>query len=364
MPDDERAPALDSFIADLNAAYRLAGPPTYGTVEKLSRHVKRVPELPGLRIEELSASTTNEILIGKRCRMPRWQWVASFLAILRVLAAEGGIDPNSLGSLTDWKARHEAADLAVREFRRPARAGATASASYHREAGTATSHSASTAAGSYEAGRASMLALARHARGWWQDYRDVAPGWFTTYLGLESAACQIRTYETRFVPGLLQTEAYAAAVARIGREHAPATEITHRVELRMHRQQLLNQANPVRLWAIIDEAALHQEIADAAVRRAQLHHLIDISAEYNVTIQVMPENPADGGALAGGPVSLLRFPDSELPDVVYLEHLTDVPYPEDQTSVDHYSKVLGRLAIEALEPTETTAKLRRILSEA
>ncbi len=365
MPDDERASALDSFIADLNVAYRLAGRPSYATVEKLSRQVKMVPGLPGLRIEELSASTTNEILIGKRCRVPRWQWVASFLAVLRVLAAEGGIDPSSLGSPTEWKARHEAADTAVREFRRTVRPKATASVSHRRDAGPVSYHQAGTGAESDQTRRASMLALARQARGWWQAYRDVVPGWFATYLSLESAACEIRTYENRLVPGLLQTEAYAAAVARLGHEDAPTAEITRRVELELYRQHLLYQANPIRLWAIIDEAALRHPIADAAVRRAQLRHLVEVSEMPNVTIQVMPESPADGDALAGGPVSLLRFPDSELPDVIYLEHLTDGLYPEDQATVDHYYKVLGRLAIEALEPTasRTLAILHQILSE-
>lgn len=68
--------------------------------------------------------------------------------------------------------------------------------------------------------------------------------------------------------------------------------------------------------------------------------------------------------MAGDPVSLLRFPDSELPDVIYLEHLTDALYPEDQATVDHYYKLLCRLAFEALEPTETSLViLRHILSE-
>src|SRR4051812_48097880 len=56
--------------------------------------------------------------------------------------------------------------------------------------------------------RATMLALAREANtpGWWNRYSDILPTWFQSYLGLESAAALIRTYEVQFVPGLLQTD--------------------------------------------------------------------------------------------------------------------------------------------------------------
>ena len=55
--------------------------------------------------------------------------------------------------------------------------------------------------------RATLLSLADLANvpEWWHAYRDVIPGWFEPYLGLEQAASLIRGYETGFIPGLLQT---------------------------------------------------------------------------------------------------------------------------------------------------------------
>src|SRR5580704_2511074 len=44
---------------------------------------------------------------------------------------------------------------------------------------------------------------------WWTKYNDILPGWFETYLGLESAASTIRSFEIQFVHGLFQTEDYA-----------------------------------------------------------------------------------------------------------------------------------------------------------
>ena len=62
--------------------------------------------------------------------------------------------------------------------------------------------------------REQILSLAARANqpGWWQNYQDVLPSWFQAYVGLEEAAESIRSYDIQFVPGLLQTEAYANCV--------------------------------------------------------------------------------------------------------------------------------------------------------
>src|SRR3954464_14795138 len=69
-----------------------------------------------------------------------------------------------------------------------------------------------------KAEREALLSLARQANspGWWQQFSDIMPGWFQSYLGLEAAATLIRTYEIQFVPGLLQTPDYARAVIMLG----------------------------------------------------------------------------------------------------------------------------------------------------
>ena len=66
--------------------------------------------------------------------------------------------------------------------------------------------------------REQMLALANQANqpGWWHRYQDILPTWFQAYIGLEESAESIRSYDAQFVPGLLQTEEYAAAVIELG----------------------------------------------------------------------------------------------------------------------------------------------------
>src|SRR6185312_13920248 len=160
-----------------------------------------------------------------------------------------------------------------------------------------------------------------NAPSWWHSYGDVLSSWFQNYLDLEQAAELIRTYEVQFVPGLLQTDAYARAVIMLGHGTAPSVQIDRRAELRMARKQLLDRAEPPRLWAVIDEAVLHRPIGGPAVLRAQIESLIEVAELGNVRLQVIPFR-SGGHAAAGGAFSILRFPQQEVPDVVYIEHLT------------------------------------------
>ncbi|HEX2315555.1 MAG TPA: helix-turn-helix transcriptional regulator [Thermomonospora sp.] len=215
-----------------------------------------------------------------------------------------------------------------------------------------------------EAERAVLLEMARQANGpaWWQPYADVVPPWFQSYLGLEPAAAVIRTYEVQFVPGLLQTEDYARAVVRLGHPGAPADEVERRVGLRMRRQAILERANPPHLWAVVDEAALRRPLGGAAVLREQVRHLLEVGRLPHVTVQVLPFR-AGGHAAAGGPITLLRLPERELPDVVYLEQLASAVYPDRPDDVVAYWHVLNSLATKAAAPEASEALLHRMLGE-
>jgi transcriptional regulator with XRE-family HTH domain len=205
--------------------------------------------------------------------------------------------------------------------------------------------------------RTLLRALARsaNAQGWWHDYSDVLPNWFEAYVGLEEAATSIRAYEIQFVPGLLQTEEYARAVTLLGHANAPADEIDRRVRLRMGRQTLLTRPHPSHMWAVLDEAVLRRPVGRPGVMRAQLKYLLEVADRPNVTIQTIPFQ-FGGHAAAGGPFSILRFAEPDLPDVVYLEQLTSALYLDKRETVEHYLAVMERLCLEA-EPAYGTAKV-------
>jgi hypothetical protein len=207
-----------------------------------------------------------------------------------------------------------------------------------------------------------LLALARDANmpGWWHRYGDVLPTWLQPYLGLETAAALIRTYEVQFVPGLLQTKEYARAVVLLGHGRAPTEDVERRVSLRMARQQLLTRPDPAQLWAVVDEAALRRPIGGYDVMRAQIEALIEATKLPNVRLQVIPFL-AGGHAAAGGAFSILRFPDQDLPDVVYIEQLTSALYLDKRDDVDLYAVAMETLCVEADPPDRTAEVLTGIL---
>jgi transcriptional regulator with XRE-family HTH domain len=209
-----------------------------------------------------------------------------------------------------------------------------------------------------------LLALAEEANqpGWWHRFSDVLPGWFQAYVGLEAAAALIRTYEVQFVPGLLQTPDYSRAVVSLGRNRIAREEIERRVDLRITRQQVLYRPRPVRLWAVVDEAALRRPIGGREIMRAQIDHLMSAAKSPSVTLQVIPFG-SGGHAGAGGSFTILRFADHQMPDVVYLEQLTSALYLDRREDVDAYLEAMERLCVEADPPGRTMETLNQIMRE-
>jgi transcriptional regulator with XRE-family HTH domain len=212
--------------------------------------------------------------------------------------------------------------------------------------------------------RNTLLALAQEANspGWWHRYGDVLPNWFETYIGLEEAAALIRTYEVQFIPGLLQTEEYARAVISLGNPAAPAEEIEQRVSLRMTRQKLLTRGDSPRLWAVVDEAALRRPIGGRDVMRGQIERLIEATKMPSVILQVLPFR-VGGHTAEAGAFTILRFPESDLPDVVYVEQLTSSLYLDRRDDVDEYMEAMERLCVVSAPPDNTAELLSRILQE-
>jgi len=212
--------------------------------------------------------------------------------------------------------------------------------------------------------RAEFVELTRESNvpGWWQRYADLLPRWFETYLGLEQACSLIRTYEAQFVPGLFQIPEYARAVTRLSFDDD--AEVERRVELRMRRQRILTADDPPTVWAVIDEAALSRPLAGRDLCRAQLDHLIELTELPNVQIQIAPFD-SGGHAAAGGPFSILRFREPDIPDIVYLEQLSSAIYLDRRQDVETYLWVMDRLTSQVEQPDKTRpilSELRRRLS--
>ena len=212
------------------------------------------------------------------------------------------------------------------------------------------------------AARGALVDLARDANlaGWWHRYSDVLPNWFATYVGLESAASLVRTFEVQFVHGLLQTEAYARAVISRNMKGVSATDIDRHVALRMERQKILLSENAPSLHIVLDEAVLHRAYGGRDVMRGQLRHLIELSENPNVLLQIMPFS-FGGHAGESGAFTILGFLEYDLTDVVYVEQLTSALYLDRREDVAQYGRALKELQQESLGPDGSRDLLRELL---
>ncbi|WP_333770660.1 helix-turn-helix domain-containing protein [Streptomyces sp. IBSBF 2435] len=211
--------------------------------------------------------------------------------------------------------------------------------------------------------RAEIARLVQCAAGpdWWQSYGEVVPDWLQQLIGLERDAHLVRTYETQFVPGLLQTDAYARAVVESGHRLAPPGENARRVQLRLERQRRMTEPGAPVLWALIDEGVLYRPVGGAAVMREQLLHLLDVLRRPGIRLQVA-SYAASAAATPGTAVTYLRFAQGFLPDVVYLEHMTSALYLDRLDDVDRYRAALDELSALAATPAASRAILEEALS--
>ena len=212
--------------------------------------------------------------------------------------------------------------------------------------------------------RESLIQLARESRqkGWWQAYGGGVQPHFATYLGMESAAAEIRHYNVTRIPVLLQTEDYARAVITAGRAGSSYPSPPDRsVDLVMERQRLA-KASPQKVWVVLDEAALRREVGGREVMRGQIEHLIELTSLKTMFLQFIPFS---GGAYAAMdlPFVILGFADPAEPDVVCTGNQSGVLWIEDLAEVDRYNVSFHHLQAAALSIADSTALMTSVLKE-
>ncbi|MDT0464311.1 helix-turn-helix domain-containing protein [Streptomyces gibsoniae] len=193
----------------------------------------------------------------------------------------------------------------------------------------------------------SLMEMARDSRqqGWWHAFGDIP---YSVYIGLETDAESLRVYEPQVITGLLQTRSYAEALIQGALPETSATDIEKRVQVRMRRQdRIAAENNPLRLWVVLDEAALRRVVGNNHVMREQLEHLCELSHLPHVTVQVLP---FEAGAHPGlnGQYAILEFSDAADSSVVYLEGVTSDLYLEKANDVQKYAVMYEHLRAQAL----------------
>lgn len=211
-----------------------------------------------------------------------------------------------------------------------------------------------------------MVALQREAssREWWTGTGTTMLSGMPRFLGVESAAREIRVFHPTIVPGLLQSQAYAQAVHEV---HKPIDETTTEfveksVQLRMKRKEALTRDDePLKLWAVLYEPALRYAIGGVEVMREQYAMLAELAGLENVTLQVLPQT--GGGYVAFHDVNIMILGDG-LPTTVQTDTAWfTVAVTDKPREVGRFSRMFDAMAANAKPPGETQKFLHQLARE-
>ena len=212
--------------------------------------------------------------------------------------------------------------------------------------------------------RAYLERLARDSnkRGWWQDYGDTIPPYYADFIGLETDASYIKTWEPTIIPGLLQTPEYARAVMLANPAMISPDKLENFISIRRERQARLEQGTDVRLDAVIWEAALLTTVGSDEVQRGQLGRLLELMDRPNISVQVLPLEAGDKASMSGSFV-MFSFGSERSVSTVFVENLTSSQYLEGDQELRGYTLVFDALRSAALSPAASAARVRQRLEQ-
>ncbi|WP_378732894.1 helix-turn-helix domain-containing protein [Nocardia brasiliensis] len=216
-----------------------------------------------------------------------------------------------------------------------------------------------------------LLALTEEtkAKGWWHAFDEAVPKSFGLFVGLEDAAHRIISYQTTFLPGMLQTDEYRRAMNWVEHPNMSTSDIETRIRIAALRQdRLTSQSNPLTLDVFIDEAALRRPTGSTAVMADQLTHLAETAQLPNVSIRVVPISTGTYRGLAVGTFVLLEFPTHPTayltePPVIYIQGFTGDLYLERPEEISAYRGVCTDLKRLTLDEADSRALILEIAKE-
>jgi transcriptional regulator with XRE-family HTH domain len=103
-----------------------------------------------------------------------------------------------------------------------------------------------------------------------------------------------RVYSSSLVPGLLQTEGYAAAILRTSArfQELPVDDSAEAARARIARSQIIHQAGR-RFVLVVEESVLHHQMGGADAMAAQLGYLLTAGALPAVSLGIIPATTSD-----------------------------------------------------------------------
>lgn len=207
-----------------------------------------------------------------------------------------------------------------------------------------------------------LLSRESKKKGWWSRYAKTVNSAYASYVAVEWDATKLYNVQTSLIPGLLQTPEYTRALIELQAPDATAEQVEAQVDVRRERRGILSREDPLQLWVIIAESALHHRVGGVDTMKAQLESLVEASREPHVQLQVLPrEDPMN--ACLFGPFVIMGFPTWAETDIIYTESPTSTLYYEEAADVETYTTLFRRLNMAAANVSQSRKLIMNAIRE-
>ncbi|WP_371482496.1 Scr1 family TA system antitoxin-like transcriptional regulator [Kitasatospora sp. NBC_00315] len=184
------------------------------------------------------------------------------------------------------------------------------------------------------------------------------PDWFQRFVRLEAKAVSIQEFQTPWISGLLQTEAYARAILTVGNVTGDEQLLEERVTARLTRQHRVTGPDAPLLTVILAETALRQTVGGRQVMHDQLLHLLRMGGRRNVTVQVAPFALGELNRLS---TSLIILTSPEGRKCAYSETLAHGHFLENPQKVQEWQRRYDQLRGDALSRQDSARLIRSVM---
>ncbi|MED7950793.1 helix-turn-helix transcriptional regulator [Streptomyces sp. BE20] len=197
-------------------------------------------------------------------------------------------------------------------------------------------------------------------KGWWEEFRGVLTTDFLEVAELEAHATRLTFCTTAYMPGLLQTSAYASAV--FARLFPPLSshEIDTRTAFRIRRQEIVRSgATPLRTF--IHEAALRMQFGGPKVLVEQLGALLADAERPGISVRVVPFT-VDTFPGAG---ENLTFAEGSIPelDTIEIDVSQGALFLDSPADLANHRAIFSRLDSTALAEDESREFILAVMKE-
>ncbi|WP_297608715.1 helix-turn-helix domain-containing protein [Nocardia sp.] len=195
-----------------------------------------------------------------------------------------------------------------------------------------------------------------------RSFEDAVSEVYGAYINFEAEALSARFFQSSYIPGLLQTAAYASAIYQTTMPKISEQVLEQRIRARSERSRVLVKDDPLELWVVLDESVVRRLVGGKEVMREQFDRLLEHTDKRNVILQILP---FDAGAHPGmlGSFTLLDFPDPADPELVYVEGQASDELIEGHPEVRRYGVMFDQLRAMALSPRDSINMIEQTMND-